>query len=282
MSVNVEIEARSIFRILAIQKIVDDKNFASKLNGKDENGKDVFDNILEEIEPTPRIADTDKKFPDYLNYSKPHDGAKEGRIDFENIGEERLCRAEEGFFGIIDDEVMGTVIDYQVPLTSSNDVGEGVIDLISVKENKAVKENNEIYIIEAKKWDSPEHPIRAMFEALTFWKMVGGKDCRGFISRYNESKTNRFKKLPDGAKAYPAILIREMSDHEIRDPKKHGIYKSMMGNGLSGSPYIGLYKKILESCDLRCFSYTKNDKGKIEIQDFTKKFKDEIVLAEKE
>ena len=121
-----------------------------------------------------------------------------------------------------------------------------------------------------------------MFEALTFWKMVGGKDCRGFISRYNASKTNRFKKLPDGAKAYPAILIREMSDHEIRDPKKHGIYKSMMGNALRGSPYIGLYKKILKNCDLRCFSYTKNDKGKIKIQDFTEKFEKEIVLAEKE
>ena len=263
MSVDVKIEARSIFRILAIQKIVDDENFATKLNGE-------FDNILKEIEPTPRITNEDD-FPDYLNYSKPHDGVKEGRMDFENMGEERLCRAEEGFFGITDDKAMGTVIDYQIPLSSSNDVGEGVIDLISVKENGTVEEN-EIYIIEAKKWDSTEHPIRAMFEALTFWKMIGGRNCKRFISRYNKSKKNRFKKLPDGAKAYPAILIREMSDHEIRDPKKHGIYKSMMGNGLSGSPYIGLYKKILESCDLRCFSYTKNDKGKIKIYDFTKDF----------
>lgn len=248
MRIDVNVEARSIFRILAIRTIVKDDVFANKLS-------DAFGRLLKGITITERIGDT-KGHPDYLNYGKPHDGSEEG-TDFESMSEERLCRGKEAFFGISEKDSLGTVVDYQVPLSSSDDAGEGVIDLIS-------KNGNKIYIIEAKSWKSSEHPIRAMFEAITFWKMIGGKDdCSVFISRYNESKKNRNRTLPEGATAYPAILLREGSK----------IYKKMMDDDLGC--YKELYKQISVTCQLRCFSYTKNDNNEIVIHDFTKDFVEE-------
>lgn len=249
MSVDVKIEARSIFRILAIRTIVDDKTFVSKLTHE-------FKKLLRRIPLTPRITDKDGH-ADYLNYRQPHDGDDKDTTDIEKMGEERLCRAVKGFFGM-SDKHLGEVVDYQVPLSSSDDVGEGVIDLISKKDKE-----KEIYIIEAKSWKSPDHPIRAIFEALTFWKMIGGDgNCSNFIKRYNESEKNRRRSLPVGAIAYPAILLY----------KKSKIYDKMM-TGQDFGYYKELYQKIYKMHKLKCFSYDYDkEDGKIKIYDFTKDF----------
>ena len=58
------VEARSIFRLLAIGTVVRDKHFISYLSSS-------FDKILFDIKPTPRLME---RAADFLGYQKVHDG----------------------------------------------------------------------------------------------------------------------------------------------------------------------------------------------------------------
>ena len=144
-----------------------------------------FDDLLEKIPFSDRISNV-VKYPDFLNYSTPHNGDT-CDTDIEKMSEEQMCKSPKCFFRKLTCKTLNEngecnnnrespvcIIDYQVPLNSSWDIGEGVIDMIGADIGAG---GNKIYIIEAKKWDSNEHPLRAMFEAITFWKMLQkGKD----------------------------------------------------------------------------------------------------------
>ena len=256
-SINVPIEARSIFRVLAIRKVVENSDLVQELCRQ-------FDDILNGIPVSERILKGSKGRKDFLNYKEKHEGCPYDKDKVESMPETHMCKSPKVFFRHFkvkdkkgDDKFDIEFIDYQVPLNSSRDKGEGVIDLLGINES-------EIYVVEVKKWESAEHPLRAMFEAITFWKMIVGDDnCSGFIKCYNKAR-NINCKLPKGAIAYPAILVREGSE----------IYESMIKTDLD-QHYKELYKNILEKCHLKCLSYTKNG-DKIEIHDFTEKFEKKL------
>ena len=295
-SIELPIEARSIFRILAINKIVERPEFVAKLGVQ-------FDDFLEKIPFSDRIANVEK-YPDFLNYSTPHNGDNRD-TDIKKMPEEQMCKSPKCFFreltcktfdenGKCNSESTVCIIDYQVPLNSSRDIGEGVIDMIGADIGAG---GNKIYIIEAKKWDSNEHPLRAMFEAITFCKMLqkgkdGGKE---FIQRYTESILNsknqdaslnekvkktlekeveNFSKEPQSNKApqsnielIPVVLIRKNSK----------IFKKMMDCPIDPNCWQ-VYGKILNTAHLRCWCYSKvsdekSEESEVMIEDFTAAFR---------
>ena len=258
-TISIPIEARSIFRLLAIGTVVRNQDFVEFLSKH-------LDEILQAIQPTPRLTEE----RDFLNYSYNHKGDDKGDdkdIVFEKCSEQELCKSKNAFFMNKEyADTLGEVFDYQVPLASSRDAGEGVIDMLSLCDGNTPK----IYVIEVKKWDSDEHPLRAMFEALTFWRLLADegndKDPRftNFITCYNKSKRKN-RELPPDATIVPAILVREGSD----------IYsKMMMRKEPSDGNLRALYGKILGK-GLRCFSYKRiQDANKLlEVEDFTEVFR---------
>ena len=137
------------------------------------------------------------------------------------MSEQQMCKSAQVFFNenfnVLNlDSPSVLIIDYQVPLSFSSDSGEGVIDMIGISDPKSPATNNKtIYIIEAKKWESDEHPLRAMFEAITFWKLLqDDKETtpvlkfKKFIERYNSS-SKRNRNLPESSIAVPVILVRK-------------------------------------------------------------------------
>ena len=86
--------------------------------------------------------------------------------------EEWICRLATGkpFDSI------GEVIDYQVPLKATSggdDSGLGKIDLLS-------RNGDTAYLLEVKEPDNSESPLRAILEIYTYWRQLGGEDCRLF------------------------------------------------------------------------------------------------------
>lgn len=123
-----------VFRLLEVRKVATDKAFVGAL---DKNFKEFFDGIKQ----TERLQRKD----DYLQYSKSHKKCK-GLVDrpYNEMSEQELCSAKNGFMQWDYDETIGKVIDYQIPLRKSTETGEGTVDMISQK-------GNELYAIEAKK-----------------------------------------------------------------------------------------------------------------------------------
>lgn len=254
-AISIPIEARSIFRLLAIGTVVRNQTFVQFLS-------DNLDDILRAIQPTPRLTEE----RDFLNYSYNHEGDDKGDdkdIVFEKCSEQELCKSKKAFFKNTEyANTLGEVFDYQVPLASSRDAGEGVIDMLSLCDGNTPK----IYVIEVKKWDSDEHPLRAMFEALTFWRLLADegndKDPRftNFITCYNKSKRKN-RELPPDATIVPAILVC----------KNSRIYSQMMSKKSLDGTLVELYRKILDR-GLRCFRYKQDDNNKLEVEDFTDEF----------
>ena len=285
--ISLPIEPRSIFRLLAIGTVVRYENLIKHL-------KDHFTTILTGIKRTPRLGskcddcasvyanewyEEARKWDgkDFLNYgTKGHMGGDRG--DFEDCGEEELCKSKKAFFTRTFKDSIGTVFDYQVPLNSSQNAGEGVIDLLSFK-------NNTIYVIEAKKWDSDEHPLRAMFEALTFWRLISDNDSlfpatgNSFVSRYDGSSSKKgcLDKIRNVIHANDITLIPAILVRGGRDGNESGIYRQLLEQQIS-EPYKSLYEKILEKTGLRCFRYYRykeinNGEEKLQVEDFTDELK---------
>lgn len=245
MRMDIPVDAASVFRILAIRQVVEFPELQNYLANN-------IVKLINGIETTQRLTDAEK-YRDFLNYSSSHKG-QSCFEDIEKMDEVKLCSAKEAFFrdGCGD---IGDVIDYQVPLRSSKNSGEGVADLLSVNGDK-------IFLIEAKRWNSKESPIRAMLEVLTFWKMLlddkvsfERPNCGLFVKRYNESNKDRRKRdLPEESILYPAILIRKGSN----------IYEKLKNMSKEEASF---YKVVLTEFKLRCFCYYY-EKGLV-TKDFT-------------
>ena len=269
-TISIPIEARSMFRLLAIGTVVRNQIFVKFL-------AENLDEIILAIQPTERLTERDNstKTKDFLGYGSKHKGGE--CTDFEKCSEQELCKSKEAFFMKKKQyaSTIGEVFDYHVPLASSRDAGEGVIDMLSLCDGTTPK----IYVIEVKKWDSDEHPLRAMFEALTFWRLLADKSnneserrqssyaqlpCKKFIERYNKSAFSNYP-LPNNATIVPAILVC----------KESSIYSHlMMQKEPSDGNLRSLYGKILGK-GLRCFCYERiQDANKLlEVEDFTEVFR---------
>ena len=173
-----------------------------KLNSIDEEDlleklqKEEFFNDIKNIQPKLR-----KRYDDYKEESHPLD--KDGIISVIQKGidenEKRKLNGTESNFqaekfysryflvNSIKNTILGDFIDYEVPLKSSElDEGLGEIDLLSCN-----KITGDAYIIEVKRPDNNERPLRAILESYTYWKIVGGDEPNHFLnnSRAKGSKT---------------------------------------------------------------------------------------------
>lgn len=87
--------------------------------------------------------------------------------------EEWICKRCKGeSFNFI-----GKIVDYQVPLKhkhSQECSGLGKVDLLS--QNGSVA-----YLLEVKTRGNTEAPLRAIMEIYTYWKQLGGNECRNFL-----------------------------------------------------------------------------------------------------
>ena len=246
----VPVRAIDVFRLLGVGVIASDESFVKELNA-------AFDTLIRRIHQTPRLTDPERE--DFLSYSKPHK-KNDGKTTLRSMSEEELCSLPGGFMAKDYTETIGKVLDYQVPLEAKTGSGEGVVDLISEK-------GNTIYVIEVKSWENNEHPLRALFEALTFWlelldkgALKRNQDKSGnaelFVRKYNDSnRDQRQFTLGDGKENFeskaclvPAILLYADSPICQKLCKKP-----------ERSCYSALYKKILKY--VQCFSYRTGDKG---------------------
>ena len=258
------IQAADIFRSLHNRTIVEDKGLIKKLAKDGFLEKEFFPNIHQSKRITTEKMDKNGKVKNFLRYSgnahKPIQGKWKSRT------EQNLCRYEDGFWKY-DNSDLGKFVDHQVPLNYDRKSGEGVADLLSVTEDKS-----KIYVIEVKGPDNNEHPLRAMFEVLTFWRMMisdepkdwtdlGKHLCSGnakdFADRYNkaiEEKgwTTHLSRLPLDATLHPAILLHKGSD----------VYETLMGKNDEKKDIDEntkrLYGKLLKNLlkYVQCFEYS--------------------------
>lgn len=100
--------------------------------------------------------------------------------------EKWICKLSAGKdFGPI-----GTVVDYQVPLKTpqgNDNSGLGEVDLLAVN-------GDTLYLLEVKAPDNTESPLRAILEIYTYWKQLGGDDCRLFSGHKRVCGANKVKK----------------------------------------------------------------------------------------
>jgi len=72
---------------------------------------------------------------------------------------------------------VGKIMDYQIPLKRKRTeeyAGMGKIDLLAQKDEMA-------YILEVKSPKSTEEPLKAILEIYTYWRQLGGENCRYFL-----------------------------------------------------------------------------------------------------
>ena len=100
--------------------------------------------------------------------------------------EEWICRLATGeTFDFI-----GEVIDYQVPLKATSggdDSGLGKIDLLT-------RTGDTVYLLEVKEPNNSESPLRAILEIYTYWRQLGGEDCRLFSRHAGAQGARKAKK----------------------------------------------------------------------------------------
>ena len=284
-SIMLPIEARSIFRVLDSRRVVESEQLA-KVIGNEK----TFNDILAAIHISDRITHINDK-PDFLNYDMCHNGSKEVYDDInekiKRMSEQQMCKSRQVFFNkkfnVLNlDPPSVLITDYQVPLSFSSDSGEGVIDMIGISDPESPTSDKTIYIIEAKKWESDEHPLRAMFESVTFWKLLQDDTeteqnlrFKKFIDRYNSSSKRNIA-LPESSIAIPVILVR----------KKSKIYNKMISEHDKDytdchESYKQLYTNIINT-GLRCWCYERasEEEFKLTIEDFTDSFRDHWGIKE--
>lgn len=117
--------------------------------------------------------------------------------------EEWICRLTIGKFF----DTIGKIIDYQVPLKTpgaSDNSNLGKIDLLALN-------GDTLYLLEVKEPDNTESPLRAILEIYTYWKQLGGDDCRLF---------SRHQKVCGAKKVKKALLLFE-------NEKKGSVYQKL-------------------------------------------------------
>lgn len=108
-------------------------------------------------------------------------------------------------------EVIGKIVDYQVPLKTpgaSDNSGLGKIDLLALN-------GDTLYLLEVKEPNNTESPLRAILEIYTYWKQLGGDDCQLFSRHVKVSGANKVKKAlllfesENKGSVYQKLLYRE-------------------------------------------------------------------------
>ncbi len=151
--------------------------------------------------------------------SESHDGRTENQDS---------CRAEErismGMFGNIYENI-GHVIDYQTILSESlSDKNAVKIDVIS-------ETDNEIWLIELKKYDSDETLLRCVIEAYTNYKLI------------DQSKLRQDFQLDDKKAIRVGVIV-------FRDQEQHENYKKADTK----------VSKLMQALDVHLFVIAKENK----------------------
>lgn len=144
--------------------------------------------------------------------------------------EEWICRLAMGrpF------DVIGKIVDYQVPLKTpgaNDNSGLGKIDLLAVN-------GDTLYLLEVKAPDNTESPLRAILEIYTYWKQLGGDDCRLFSRHARVCGANKAKK---------ALLLFESKE------KRH-IYQKLFHPGECKRLF-----ELMKELNVECFVGTLED-----------------------
>ena len=239
ITVELPIQPKDIFRLLALRSITETNMLLDRLSDK-------FDDISNGIKMTARLANRTSPF-NYDHQPKNIDKDKPAKMT-----ERELCASTRGFFNPNREfEYIGNVLDYEMPLDDTKNSAFGKVDLVA-------QISNELLLLEVKKCVSYEHPLRAMFEIFTFWKML--KDTNGanggfgkFITAYTTSNAYKSRgeklRLPKPELVTPGLLLCNSS-------KNGSICKELLENR---TEYDKLYKRFLdEPIAMRIFVYDED------------------------
>ena len=242
-TIQLPIQPKDVFRILALRSVVENDEMLKALN-------EHFNEIFKGIEQTERLK---RKGKNPFDYQHPHKGLTINKEKLTDFTERELCASKKAFFDNSFDGI-GTVIDYELPLDETRYSAFGKVDLVSLSEDTHI-----LYLLEVKKHDSNEHPLRAMFEIFTFWKMLqdGGKDKAGdfsiFIEKYTSAEQNKSKfgeRKP--SRVVPGLLLcdgspilNRLTSLKTKDKKGVSVEEKR------------LYKRFFKE-GLRVFRFTEN------------------------
>lgn len=252
-SIDLPIEAKDIFRILALRSVAENSNLYTYLNKG-------FEKFIKGVKKTERL-DSGKPF-DCGHKEKPI--AKKILNDFT---EREMCASERVFFKRKFDPI-GEVIDYEIPLDEKKDSARGKIDLLSVCKNSNQKI---IYLLEVKKCQSNELPLRAFFEIVTFWLTL--RDDNGsfndFLGNYKDGIYAKYKVVPGLLMCRSSKIYMELMNSGSRDAICDELYKKFRkeGVGVKVFSYIGDEKPIDER---EVFQITVEDQTSV-LDDILKK-----------
>ena len=260
--IDLPIAPKDIFRILALRSVVENSRMLEVLYNKRES-------IYHGIKTTERL---DK--PDPFVYE--HKGLSTDKVEGKPLvefTERQLCASTRAFFEKTYESSIGKVIDYELPLDCCRGSAYGKVDLVSLKDEK-------LFLLEVKKDDSDEDPLRAMFEIFTFWKMLAkeGEDGKPFFSdflkKYNPS--NRVKNetgCHTPQKVIPGLLL-------CKEPPKEppsmirGVFIKLQDIGTAGEWRCRLYWYFLtDPINLHVFSYSAD---KSSVTDVTNEIKNKV------
>ena len=239
-SINLPIMAKDVFRVLALKSIADARSSSNRNESLLSilNEDKTFEAFEKGITTTERL-DWDSPF-DY-----EHAGLKKDRKwkTHADMTERELCASPKGFFGRKFCDSIGQVVDYEVPLDEKRDAARGKVDLISIKDDV-------VYLLEVKKCDSDELPIRAFFEIYTFWKTLQDdpeKEAEGFQKFLKKYVKGKQSENPIVKKVIPGLLLCQQGG--CRD----GILNRL--RNCHEEAEKGLYRKFMNK-GVRVFSYT--------------------------
>ncbi len=202
--------AKDIFRIWALRSIaLGPAELAERLDTDK-----VFAEFCNAKFRTPRLDWKNKK-----PFAYTHPGLEETKKtnwkQLSDMTEREMCSSRKGFFDREFPDSIGKVVDYEIPLDEERDSARGKIDLLSYR-----KDRNTLYLIEVKKCDSTELPLRAFFEIFTFWKTL--QDSNGkftsFLNLYHNSEYNGFNVVPallwcEGSPIYEMLVRGDKEKH---------------------------------------------------------------------
>ena len=188
------VEPKDVFRLLALRSVVESQQLLKEL-------ADSFDSISKGIPTTERLYWDELPRP-----RKPFGYHHEGyavKDPLEDLSERELCAGWSAFFSGNYFDNIGKVIDYEIPLDDERDSAYGKIDLLSES-----SDGQTAYVLEVKKFDSNESPLRALFEVYTFWRMIMAEGSHErFIRLYSVNQG----KLKDCTRVVPGVLIHRGS-----------------------------------------------------------------------
>ena len=188
--IELPIFAKDVFRLLALRTIVNQTNLIQRLD-------ECFD-FTGGIDTTERLSwDHDP----FAYEHKQHEVPDKPLV---KMTERELCSSGRAFFRKEPFKGIGRVIDYEIPLDNEKDSAYGKVDLLSRSED-----GKNAFVLEVKKFGSGEHPLRALFEIFTFWKMLT-KD--GSHKLFIEKYKNGSETISTCERVIPGLLLDVNSD----------------------------------------------------------------------